>query len=99
MTRLSVKLTARAEDDIIDIWFSIAQDSLINADRFVDALNERIGALSDYPERGAARPEIGKGVRLLVEGNYLILYRIKPPGVEIVRVVHGARDLRGLLGN
>lgn len=33
---------------------------------------------------------------MLVEGNYLILYRVHPGIVEIVRVLHGARDLSSL---
>ena len=97
MAHFRVRLTARAEEDLIDIWVSIAGDNPVNADRFLDVLNERIDTLSDYPDRGAARPEIGKGLRILVEGNYLILYRTNPPDVEIVRVIHGARNLHGIL--
>ena len=97
MKAFRVRLAARAEEDLIDIWFAIAQDSPANADRFLDVLNDRIGSLADFPERGAARPEIGKGVRILVEGNHLILYRASATGVEVMRVVHGARELRDLL--
>lgn len=97
MTRFRVKLTARAEDDLLDIWLAIAQDSPASADRFLDVLNERIDSLADFPERGVLRPEIGKGIRILIEGNYLILYGMRLGGVEVVRVVHGARELRNLL--
>lgn len=31
--------------------------------------------------------------------NYLILYRVGPGQVEIVRVLHGARDLAALLAD
>ncbi|MGH6854275.1 MAG: type II toxin-antitoxin system RelE/ParE family toxin [Aestuariivirga sp.] len=97
MKRFRVRLSARAEEDLIDIWFAIAADSPANADRFLDRLNERIDSLADFPERGASRPEIGKGVRFLVEGNHLILYRAQVAGVEAVRIVHGARELRDLV--
>ncbi len=30
---------------------------------------------------------------MLVEGSYLILYRIRADDVQIVRVLHGARDV------
>jgi len=38
-------------------------------------------------------------VRSIPVGNYLILHRYKPGEdlVEIVRVIHGARDLAGIL--
>lgn len=39
---------------------------------------------------GAARPDIAPDARMLVEGSYLILYRIRTEDVQIVRVVHGA---------
>jgi toxin ParE1/3/4 len=97
MKRFRVRLTARAEEDLIGIWFSIAGESPVNAGRFLDVLNERIDMLSHSPDRGVARPEIGKGVLMLIEGNYLILYRVNSSNVEIVRVIHGARDLRDIL--
>jgi toxin ParE1/3/4 len=49
--------------------------------------------LSDFPERGRARPEIAEGARSLVVGQYLVLYRICENAAEIVRFIHGARDL------
>lgn len=54
--------------------------------------------LRDFPGRGTARPEIGEGARSIVVGNYLVLYRVGAEAVEIVRFVHGARDLGGVFG-
>jgi toxin ParE1/3/4 len=45
---------------------------------------------------GPERPEITPDARMLVEGDYLILYRVRPDGVDIVRIVHGARKLAEL---
>jgi len=42
---------------------------------------------------GRARPDIHPECRQLVVENYLILYRDTPEQVELVRLVHGARDL------
>lgn len=97
MTHFRVKLTVRAENDLIDIWFAVARGSPGEADRFVRRLNDRISSLREYPDRGVARPDIGLDARMLVEGNYLILYRVASRDVDIVRVVHGARDLREIL--
>jgi toxin ParE1/3/4 len=49
--------------------------------------------LLERPEIGQARPEIGAEIRCFPHRKYLILYQIIPAGAEIVRVVHGARDL------
>ncbi|NJM29533.1 MAG: type II toxin-antitoxin system RelE/ParE family toxin [Rhizobiales bacterium] len=96
-TSIRVKLTERAELDLIDIWFAIANYNPLDADRFLDTLNNRIDSLASYPDRGAPRPRLGKGIRLLIEGNYLIIYRTTDSGVSVIRIVHGARDLAELL--
>lgn len=46
---------------------------------------------------GPARPDIAKEMRYHPVGSYLLLYRLIKNGVEIVRVVHGARDLLALI--
>lgn len=42
---------------------------------------------------GIARPEVRVDLRIFPMGNYLILYREVDDGAEIVRVIHGARQL------
>jgi toxin ParE1/3/4 len=50
--------------------------------------------LAEQPGLGSRRDYIREGMRLWTMGVYLILYRIQAEGVEIVRVVHGRRDLK-----
>jgi plasmid stabilization system protein ParE len=45
---------------------------------------------------GAASTELGKDVRMIVFGDYLILYRHSRSRVVIERVLHGARDIQSL---
>ncbi len=52
--------------------------------------------LADNPLMGPARPDIAPEFRYHPVGNYLLLYRIVSGGIEVVRVVHGARDLLNL---
>ncbi|WP_348630368.1 type II toxin-antitoxin system RelE/ParE family toxin [Mesorhizobium sp. M7A.F.Ca.US.008.03.1.1] len=58
---------------------------------------ERILQLTVFPESGPRRPDIGADTRALTIGNYLILYRRAEGRIEIVRIVHGARDVSTLL--
>ena len=53
--------------------------------------------LSSYPELGPARPDLAPGLRYFISGQHLILYQQFEDGVEIVRVVHGARHLPDLI--
>jgi toxin ParE1/3/4 len=45
---------------------------------------------------GRLRLDIAPELRYFMAGKYLILYRTVPGGVQIVRVIHGARDLSNL---
>ncbi len=89
-------LSELAEGDLAEIWVSIATDDIATADRFMEAIHERAQLLAEQPLIGRERPEIAKGVRSFPYGQYLMLYRPMPAGVGIVRVVHGARDLKNV---
>ncbi len=92
-----VRRTAQAEEDLIDIWSYIAQENPQAADRMLDEFENKISLLAEQPYLGPARPDIAPEMRYFPVGNYLILYREVSSGVEIVRVVHGARRLSNLL--
>lgn len=49
------------------------------------------------PGIGLARPDIRPQLRMVPVRNYLVLYREVAGRAEIVRVVHGARELGALL--
>ena len=91
-----IQRTAQAEEDLIEIWIYIAQDNPGAADRVLDDIEERFYALADNPLMGRLRPDIAPEFRYFTVGKYLILYRTVPDGVQIVRVIHGARDLPNL---
>jgi toxin ParE1/3/4 len=40
------------------------------------------------------REDIGAGIRCIVVGEYLIFYRPIADGIEIMRVLHGRRDIQ-----
>jgi toxin ParE1/3/4 len=71
-----VNLSRQAEIDLDEIWFTIALSNTNAADRMLDRLAYRISMLEDFPEIGSARPELGEGARVLVERNYLVIYRL-----------------------
>jgi hypothetical protein len=61
--------------------------------RCAPAMNNLLRPLSLFvqPEAHADMEEIGDGLRHFPLGNYLILYRITPTMLEVVRVLHVAR--------
>lgn len=85
--------TVRADEDLINIWTTIAVDNPSAADRVLDAIERRWQQLAKHPNSGMAREDIAPGVRHLIVGQYLTLYRISSNGIEIVRVIHGRRKM------
>jgi toxin ParE1/3/4 len=84
--------SSRAQEDLDEIWRYIAADNLAAADRFIDSLAEKCAWLASAPEKGEKRPDLGETVRCFSIGSYVIFFRPIPEGIEVVRVLHGARD-------
>ena len=77
---------------------------LATAERFLDQLIATFEALSLQPKMGARCGFRGPRIRRLRRWrvkdfeNWLIFYQAKRNGVEIIHVMHGARDIESLLG-
>jgi len=91
VARIRIRPAARA--DLLEIWIHIAEDSVANADAFSDRLDEVIAMLGGSPRAGRLREELGAGIRSFGCGNYVILYSEGQRGIDILRVLHGARDI------
>ena len=93
MTRVSY--SPRAQRELIGIIERIAVDNPGAANAFASRVEHQCSLLANHPEMGRRRPEIGPDVRSLVRGNYLVFYRWKPEGDQIVilSVRHGSRRL------
>lgn len=92
------RLTPGAEADLADIGDYVAQDNPPAALQLIGRIEKACALLGENPQLGPARPELAPEARSWVVGRYLILYRPIAAGAEIVRIVHGARDLPRLLG-
>jgi toxin ParE1/3/4 len=92
------RLSQDARADLRAIWSFIAADSTRAADRFIDRLGEKFVLLAARPELGRRLDELEPGIRRLPVGAYLIFYRHDARGIEIVRVLHGARNIEQLFG-
>lgn len=91
------RLTARAQEDLIEIWRYISADDPASADKVIDEIENACLLIAGNPRIGPARDDIRPGFRYYIVREYLIFYRIRMQGVEVVRVLHGRRDLGGIL--
>ncbi len=83
----------RAKTDLVEIWDYIADDSEARADAFIESIDQTLHSLAEYPKIGRVRDEIAINLRSFPIGRYVIFYRKFSEGIEIVRVLHSARDL------
>jgi plasmid stabilization system protein ParE len=88
-------LTHAAEDDLFEIWTSIATDNLRAADELEADLLLACQKLSDCPGLGHFRRDLtDRPVRFfLVRHNYLVVYDAAAQPLQIIRILHGARDI------
>jgi toxin ParE1/3/4 len=56
--------------------------------------DEKVELIASMPGVGADRSDLRPGVRSFPVGSYLIFYRVVEKGIQLLRVVYGARDLR-----
>ncbi|MBL8905946.1 MAG: type II toxin-antitoxin system RelE/ParE family toxin [Rhizobiales bacterium] len=93
MSRFALRFARKAEDDLIDIWNYVAQHNAGAADRLLKGLETRLRLLADYPFAGRIREDMADGTRHLAIGEYLTFYRVAEHTVQIIRVLHGHRDI------
>lgn len=91
-----LRISPRASSDLIEIWSYIADDSVANADAFIDKMYETIELLASQPGSGRRREELAPGIQSFPIGRYIIFYRVVAGAIEIVRVLHGARDIENI---
>ncbi|KZL50669.1 type II toxin-antitoxin system RelE/ParE family toxin [Nodularia spumigena CS-591/12] len=89
--------------DLIDLATYIAEDSLDVSDRFLIAAEATFKQLSKTPAMGKhcqfSHPNLADIRQQSIKGfrKYLIFYRLTESEVDILRVIHGARDIEGIL--
>ena len=95
------QLTPDAVDDLDEIWRFIAEGNEQAADRVENEILAACAWLADGPGRGHRRTDItGLPVRfwsLVRYSNYTIVYGPETKPLQIIRILHAKRDLKGLL--
>lgn len=95
---MKVFLSHNARQELAEIADWISRDDPARAESFSAELLHRALALGQFP---AAYPMLDqfqhRGIRRRGYRDYLILYRILAETVEVIHIVHGARNLTALL--
>lgn len=92
----------QAKDDVVDIADFLSHDSENAAVRFTHAVDETLLRIGLFPMAGWAvnsdLPELTGVKAVAVRGfpRYLIFFLVKHDHVEVVRIMHGARDYNAI---
>lgn len=89
--------------DLINLATYIAANNMDVSDKFLAAAEDTFKQLAQTPKMGRVRefdnPNLADVRQQPIKGfrNYLVFYRIRDGDVEILRVLHGRRDIDAIL--
>lgn len=91
---MTVHWTDTAQDHLDAIYAYISQDSPEYALRIGDCLTRRSLQIAEAPLSGRRVPEYDMDqIREVIERPYRIIYHIKPDQIDVIAVLHGARNV------
>jgi len=96
----TVNLSREADEDLIEIWGYLAREaSEPVADRQLLEIDAACARLKAWPYSGRKRDELLAGMRSVPIHPYVLFYRIRGDALEIVRVLHGRRDIASIFAS
>src|ERR1700722_163442 len=101
----ALRILPAADADVDEAALFIARDNFDAAMRFFDAGDATYRQIREHPARWPKyelpEPQLANLRKHAVVGfrNYLVFYEIRGDVVEIIRVLHGARDIPSILAD
>lgn len=93
-----IRRSVLAEQDFGAIWDFIASENKRAADQLLLRIERKLQLYALHPGMGADRSSLSVGLRSFPVGRYVVFYRAVSGGIELVRIVHGARNFQRLFG-
>jgi toxin ParE1/3/4 len=89
-----VIFTPLAHEDLQTIWDYLAEEAgEETAEGLLDVIQEKCEKIAASPEAGQLRNELLVNLRSFVVKSYVVFYMPLSDGIDVVRVLHGARDI------
>ena len=90
--------TPTAARDLDEIYDCIAIESArpVAAERLIRDIVDKCELYATHPKMGTSRPDLGDDFRVFSHKRYVVVYRPMADGIEVIRVVDGARDYPAL---
>jgi toxin ParE1/3/4 len=88
-----VEFAPAAAADLNEIGEYVAADNRAAAAKLIARFKEQAASLARSPGIGRPRPEFQPRLRSFPVSRYVLFYRPVEGGIEVVRVLHGMRDI------
>ena len=90
----TIRWTPSATRDLEEIFLYIGRDqhSPAAAARVVREMVAKVATYAQQPLVATARPELGPAVRAFRVFRYVVFFSPIEGGIEVLRIIHGARD-------
>ena len=92
-----VAFARRAQIDLSAIADFIAESNPRAARRVILGIRDACRLIASHPSMGRVQAHLIPGLRSHPHGSHVIFYRPIDGGIEVVRVLHGARDIDAAL--
>src|SRR5260221_14043514 len=96
LTMSRCRFSREVSHDMEEIGRSIAEDNFEAAIAYVGLIRPRRRLLTSQPLMGRPRDELFPSLRSFPVGQHVIFYRPVKNDIQIIRVLHGARDIEAL---
>lgn len=99
----SIVRRPQAKEDLIESFLYLELDNPAAATRFLEAAEQTLREIAEMPLIsaqqfvGTRRLEGLRSRQIKGFSNWLVFYLVTAEGIEVVRVLHGARDLEHIL--
>ena len=90
---LTVYKTPQAKVDLLDCWLYIATENSPNvADKVLLKIETTLSMLTNNPDAGTSRPELGRNLQSFPISGYTLFYKHDDKQLDLIRILHGSMD-------
>jgi len=90
-----ILFTPLATEDLQQIWgFWAERAGSEIANKFLVEIRQKCLMLAEFPESGRTRHDFIVNLRSFPFNNYIIFYLPLEDGIEVLRIIHGSRDIQ-----
>jgi toxin ParE1/3/4 len=90
-----LQLAPLARRDIEGILqYTLATYGVVQRDDYSDRLERATRRIADFPDSGRRRADLGRNLRSMPVGRHVVVYRVTPDAVVVVRILNSRQDIR-----